>query len=142
MKTLKLIIFLTLTMLCLSCSVFKSLDNDSRLLNCILTDKFKSFSKLCDKKESMILVYNNLNDFKDSLTLNDNCGKNILILKSNIKIDVNSSSRIRESKIVLYQYEIIRNKYKLSFVETATNSTLTMVFDKNNKLISYNNGAF
>lgn len=132
----------SITALCLGCSTFKPIDNDNRLLNSIDAEKFKSFFKLCNKKEDKIFIYNNLNEFKDSLSLSIDCNKTVLILKSNIKIDVNSSSRNRDNKIVLYKYDIIGNKYKLSFIETATNATLTMVFDKKNKLISSNSGVF
>lgn len=136
------ITFITLVYLCFSCSTYKQLDNNSRLLNTIKNEKFKTFFKLCNKKNNEILIYNNLSDFKDSLSLNLDCNKTILILKSDIKVDVNSSSRVRDSKIILYQYDIIGNKYKLSFIETASNTTLTMTFDKMNKLISSNIGAF
>jgi hypothetical protein len=141
MKITKLFIPLIL-LICLGCSVFTPLDDDSILLDSIKTDKFKSFFKLCNKKEDKIVIYNNLNAFKDSLSSNIDCNKTLLVLKSNIKIDVNSSSRIRDSKIVLYQYEIIGNKFKISFIETATNATLIMIFDKKKKLISANSGVF
>jgi hypothetical protein len=142
MNVFKLIFIVPIIIFNIGCSTYKPSNNDDRLLNSIGTEKFKLFFKLCNKKEDTIFVYNNLNDFKDNLSLKIDCNKTVQILKSNIKIDVNSSSRNKDNMIVLYKYDIIGNKHKLFFIETATNATLTMVFDKKNKLISSNIGVF
>lgn len=142
MKTYKLILLILILVFNIQCTTYKPLSNDERLLRSVSTKEFKSFSDLCNKKEDKILIYNNLDDFKDSLSLNMDCNKKVLIIKSKILIDVNSSKPIHDNHIILYKYDMIGNKYKLFFLETLTNSTFMMIFNKENKLLSSEKSFF
>ena len=123
-------------------SSYKVINYDEKLINSISSEKFKKFYALCRKKEDTICVYNNLDKFSTCPLIKIDCNKIVKIVKSKIQINVNSSSLIRENKIVLYKCEFINKEYKLFFINTETNGYLNFIFNRKNKLIRIESGVY
>ena len=124
------------------CSSLKSTYENQKLINCLNSKKFKQFYALCRKKDDTIFVYNNLNDFNNFPLLKVECNKNIKVIKSKIKVDINSSGLIRENKIIIYKYELMKNKSKLFFINGETNGYLNFILDKKNEIVNIESGVY
>ena len=134
------IIYLIVINIC--CSSSKSTNENKNLINCLNSNKFKKFYSLCRKDNDTILIYNNLDYFNDLPLLKIECNKIIKVIKSKIKVDINSLGLIRENKIILFKYEFVNKKCKLYFINIDTNGYLNFILDKNNKIIEIESGVY
>ena len=141
MKIYKLILLTILISFTIGCSSNRNIDKKNQLTNALKSEIFKDFFELCREKKDTIIVYNNLNRFKNFEQI-INCNKIILIKNSKIKVDVNSMDLIREDKIVFYKYEIKKDTVKLFFINIASNAHLDILINKKNNIIKYKSGIY
>ncbi|MES2543438.1 MAG: hypothetical protein V4548_01020 [Bacteroidota bacterium] len=143
MKKISFTLFFFSTLL-FSCSSYKTINENDRLTAAINSKSFITFFRICESKKDTIKVYNNVEGFIDCPSVKLDCNKIIVIEKSKITTNVNTSSQNPEDldKIVLFNFVKIKNKYKLSFLHIPSNGALDLIFDKNNKLDHFAEGAF
>ncbi len=132
---------IVLTFIIVSCASGRKYDENKILKTSVSSEKFKKFFALCRKKEDTIYVYNNTMEFKKCPSINIDCNKTIIVLKSNIEIDVNSVTA-KENKIVLWKFEKIKTKYKLYFLNIQTNGMIVMYFNRKSEFVNFESGVY
>lgn len=140
LKKINLIILLTFFITCCSFKVVKNIN--TKVAFSLRSDIFVSYFKLCKRNQDTIYVFNNSNEKINRAFIKIKCNKILVLNNYMYDYDINNPSLDSVRKILIYKYESSRNGYRISFIETKTNSTIDLIFNNKNKLINYKKGAF
>lgn len=124
------------------CSPLIKSSEDKALLTCVNSEKFIKFYALCKMEKDTITIYNNLENFKNCLPVNIDCGKTLKFNKSNLDTNFGKMNLHREEKILLYKYEVSNKNYKLYFINTMTNAYLNFLLNKKYEIVDISSGAY
>lgn len=139
MRKLKLILisFLTLNLNAQK----KPVEND-KLIACLSEPKFLSWFNICGKETDTVYIYNNIEKFENFTSTKVSCGKLLILEKSSFEINVDKAIPNCGDKIVLYKYEVIKGRSKLSFLNICSNAHIVIELNSKNKVVNYSTGIF
>ncbi len=127
----------------ISCKAYLTNNNCDKITNCINTDKFKAYFNLCDKDQNPIYIFDSTESFLECKPFKIICGKTVAVKKMDFIYDINKVYENRTDKgIILFEYQTDQLTYKLSFIDTLTNSVLKLTFNKKHELIEVHGGSF
>jgi hypothetical protein len=110
------------------------------LIKSVNSDEFEKCFRVCERNNNSIIVFLNLNEFVDCPSFNLDCKKTITFEKSNFTI--NPEAINQTPRIILYDFKKVKNNYKFSFIDLASNHNLILTLNRNGKIIEFEFGAF
>lgn len=131
---MKLYKYFAVLLFCTCCSSKKVTNNSFSLSSIVKSAEFEKNFKICKSENDTLKIYNNTDEMFVENNFRLDCEKMILIEKSNLKIDINTSEKNRVKKIVITKFEKAKNGSVITFLNTKTNFGLQLFINKNEKI--------
>lgn len=142
MRQFKKILLLYSIFILYSCKSIKYSNSEYQFYQIIKLNIFSEYFQLCKKEKDTLIVFDNLKMFSQSKPISIDCGKSIIVKKSNIKLNFNSSLISRSDKILLYKYEHTNTVNIFTFIHDLSNAYLRVSINSRNEIVEIRKGVY